>query len=173
MILIFGLRPRKKKKNAIRINGILTKENEDSRIRINYFALHRLFKQEESKIAVTIYVSSNGIHKVLAEMVEKYDWNLALYDKSYFSKKEKQVDTRINVDVSTHANFHPKGKYRYVITSGDADMIPCIESVMKTESIVEIWSWNSSLSSKIKKLVSNLLGELLLIHSIVYFRKLP
>ncbi|KAF2489950.1 hypothetical protein BU16DRAFT_567043 [Lophium mytilinum] len=75
------------------------------------------------------------------------------FERGYHSGTEKQVDTAIvaaSVEDACEDN-HSGRKSEFIIVSGDLDMLPGIEKIIKKKRTVHVWSWNECLARGLER----------------------
>ncbi|KAL4724435.1 hypothetical protein ACLX1H_009049 [Fusarium chlamydosporum] len=75
--------------------------------------------------------------------------------RSGFNGREKQVDTKLAVDMVFEASaaMHLGTPCVFAVVSGDADMVPAVEKVAFCGYDVHVWSWEDSLSKAFQELL--------------------
>lgn len=78
-------------------------------------------------------------------------------ERSVVSGREKQVDTRLVVDMVFEASttMHLEIPCVFAIVSGDSDMIPAAVKIAWFGYDVHVWSWKNSISSTFIKLLED------------------
>ncbi len=79
---------------------------------------------------------------------EKKNWEVRTPHRNAITNKEKQVDTMLVAEVTERAIKTPKHeRTTIVLVTGDADVIPAVDQVLKEEGWkIEIYMWRQSMS---------------------------
>ncbi|MBD2017277.1 NYN domain-containing protein [Microcoleus sp. FACHB-53] len=117
--------------------------------------LERLYQLTVGKSGHGYFYGSrtSGNGSVL-ENAEKVGFIPVTYNRS-FVNKEKEVDQSIACDVVEHSYELMQSDDRVIILSGDRDLVPAINKLIKRRFKVEVLFWNHAASNKLKQAASN------------------
>ena len=131
------------------------KSSKDHRVRISIGNLTDVVAKSRDVRQGILYGSEPPkIDSVWEKIRQHKCWEVKTKKRSYITHKEKEVDAQLLVDVTEVACITPPQKRStIVLITGDADMCPAVEKIMKYEGWkVEIYMWEDSLSDRLKVL---------------------
>ncbi len=124
-------------------------KTEDPRVRIDVGKLADQIAADRPVAEGVLFGSEPpSVDSVWEKIREKKNWHVRLSNRSTITKKEKQVDTKLVAEVTAKAIKTPKHeRTTIVLVTGDADMIPAVDQVLKEEGWkIEIYMWKQSKS---------------------------
>jgi NYN domain len=127
--------------DAGRVKDILTKKSRLGDDEINF------------NVKVELYGSTPPPVDTVWEAIESHDVTVNTFARSTWTGREKQVDQRIAVDSASQAADDQHGGIRseFMLVSGDSDLLPAVEAIVKRGFPVHIWSWENCLASVYKQ----------------------
>ena len=115
----------------------------DHRVRINYRALGDI-------IAAKRDINLGKVYNCQAVYINDSRFSLKLTEASFHTGGQKEVDTRICVDIMSILT--PTTPATVVLVSGDRDILPALEKVLEAGWRVEIYMWEKSTAARLKEL---------------------
>lgn len=133
------------------------KTGEDHRVRIDIGKLTDVVAAGRTVEQGFLYGSEPPAIDEVWEKIRKHGWAVDTKKRQRTTGKEKKVDTQIAVDIVTKAFNTPLDKRSTIILiTGDADLLPAIEGVLKCEGWrVEVYMWKQALSRDLKALTDD------------------
>lgn len=130
------------------------RECEDHRIRIDYGSLMEVVGKERRVVEAVFYGSRPPDKDSVWNKVRERGWKVVIKPRSSVTKKEKEVDGQIIADiVELLASTPPSKQGTIVLITGDADMRPAVEKVVKYKTWkIEVGVWKSILSHRLTSL---------------------
>lgn len=129
------------------------KSSQDHRVRISIGNLTDVVSKSREVKKGTLYGSEPPqIDSVWDKIRQHKHWEVKTKKKSFLTHKEKEVDAQLLVDVTEVAcTTPPAERSTIILITGDADMCPAVEKIMKYDGWkVEIYMWKNSLSKRLK-----------------------
>ena len=99
------------------------------------------------------------------EKIREHGWQVVTSERSFVTKKEKQVDQHMVADITEMVSDRSVVKGKIVLVTGDADVIPAIRKGLRKNWSFDIWMWASGISKKLRTLEKQN-PELLSIHEL-------
>lgn len=127
---------------------------EDTSIRIDVGGLlNNVVSKGRNVAAANLYGSEPPPVDTVWKKMEERGWNVNVKARSAVTKKEKQVDTQLVVDVtkmvcSTSTVAPPTNTVVFI--SGDLDILPAIKVAKEKNWNVEVYMWKHAIASKLK-----------------------
>ena len=100
----------------------------------------------------TLYGSEPPPIDTVWQKIRDRGWKVITSKRNRFTKKEKQVDHQMVADITALVSDRSVAKGKVVMVSGDADMIPAVKECLKMKWSIEIWMWESGISSSLIKM---------------------
>lgn len=143
------------KKLASKVNRL--KSTEDHRVRIEIGKLTDIVAKDRPVAQGFLYGSEPPAIDKVWKKIREHGWNVDPLKKSRMTGKEKMLDTKLVADVTERACTTPEEQRSTIILiTGDADVIPAMEKVMKYKGwSLEVYMWKHALSSDIKKMTGD------------------
>ncbi|KAJ9612440.1 hypothetical protein H2200_004037 [Cladophialophora chaetospira] len=143
----------------------LTDSDRDPRLRIDVGKLIDVPRNGRSQGPSFLYGSRPPPNDTVWKAFEKFRFNTKIYDRA--RGKEKEVDNSMATDLSSKATElkiraeydlgykQHKANTTFVAITGDRDILPPIKQVLNCNIRVELWAWQSGISTEYLKLKSN------------------
>lgn len=116
-------------------------------------------EQREYDVYWKLYGSTPPPVDTIWEAFRKEEFKVNTFKRSPWTKKEKQVDSNLNVDCtrqSTLANAY-KIPTVFIIVSGDRDLWDAVREIATTDGLpVHVWSWRNDLAKIYSSPVENI-----------------
>ena len=130
------------------------KTKEDHRVRIDVGKLTDVVAKDRKVAQGFLYGSEPPPVDTVWQKIKERGWVVPKPKKrSTITGKEKGVDAQLVVDITEMACTTPKkDRTTIIIISGDADIMPAIDLVLKYGWNVEIYMWEDAMSNELKKL---------------------
>ncbi|KPM42970.1 hypothetical protein AK830_g3589 [Neonectria ditissima] len=140
----------------------LTDTDRDPRLRIDVGRLVETLCKSRIQGASFLYGSRPPPNDSVWKAFEKFQFQTKIYDRAW--GKEKEVDNSMATDLSSKATelrvgakYDPRVKQQlenttFVVITGDRDMLPPIKRVLECNIRVELWAWESGISTEYLKL---------------------
>ena len=131
------------------------KTKEDHRVRIDIGKLTSVVANGRPVAQGFLYASEPPAVDTVWQKIKDCGWRLPLPKRtSKLIEKEKGVDAQLVADIIEMACTTPeKQRTTIAIISGDADVMPAIQKVLKYKGWkVEVYMWKDAMSSDLKKL---------------------
>ena len=131
------------------------KTKEDHRVRIDIGKLTSVVANGRPVAQGFLYASEPPPVDTVWEKIKECGWRVPQPKKrSVLTGKEKGVDAQLVADITEMACTTPEEqRTTIVIISGDADVVPAIQKVLKYKGWkVEVYMWENAMSSDLKKL---------------------
>ena len=129
------------------------KTTEDHRVRIDIGKLTDVLADKRPISQGVLYGSEPPPVDTVWIKIKEKGWRVEKDRKSVVSGKEKKVDTRLVAEITRLAIRTPiEERTTIVLVSGDADVIPAIEEVMKESHWrVEVCMWKHAISRDLSR----------------------
>ncbi|KAK1762489.1 hypothetical protein QBC33DRAFT_281548 [Phialemonium atrogriseum] len=140
----------------------LTDSDRDPRLRIDVGKLVDTLRNDRIQGPSFLYGSRPPPNDSVWKAFEKYKFKTKIYDRAH--GKEKEVDNSMATDLSSQATElsiraeyelgakQRKANTTFVAITGDRDMLPPIKKVLESNIRVELWAWESGMSTEYLKL---------------------
>ena len=139
------------KKLAGRQKGLRTID--DHRLRIDVGKLGDVVAAGRPVVKGILYGSEPPKIDTVWKKIRECGWEVKTNEKSKITGKEKEVDGNIVADIMDIGYDTPEqDRSTIALISGDADMKPAIEKIIKKGWKVEIYMWAQGFSSRLKTL---------------------
>ncbi len=123
------------------------------RYRIEYGHLLNLVLDGRSPGAMPeLYGSEPPPNDSVWKMIRSKGYNVQVFKRNFFGH-EKQVDTRMTMDIGKLIYKLRTVPAVLVIVAGDADFIPATEDARAEGWTVEVWYWSHAMSGDLKQVV--------------------
>ena len=124
------------------------KSNEDHRVRIDMGKLADLIADGRRVQEGVLYGSEPPPVDTVWKKIREKGWKVGSQRRSMITGKEKQVDTSLVADVTETAILTPlHERTTIVVVSGDADVIPALDKILKQERWkIEIYMWRHAIA---------------------------
>ena len=131
--------------------GFMT--DQDHRVRIDMGKLADVLGRDREEVKGKLYGSEPPPIDTVWKRIRERGWEVITSQRSQVTGKEKQVDTKMVTDVVSLACSTPIHERTTMIpVTGDANIIPAIEEVVKQERWkVEVYMWAGSISNHLKR----------------------
>ncbi|KAK3291974.1 uncharacterized protein B0H64DRAFT_408550 [Chaetomium fimeti] len=135
----------------------LQDSDRDPRLRIDIGKLVGRLLRNRTQGGSFLYGSRPPPNDSVWKAFEKKKFETSIYDRAY-NGKEKGVDNAMSVEMTDKATelrveakytaqtAAEKDKTTFVVITGDRDMMPAVERVLKCKIRVELWGWRSGIS---------------------------
>lgn len=126
---------------------------EDHRVRIEIGKLAECVSQGRIIRKVFVFGSRPPHADSVWEKMKEHGWEVVVKERNSWTSKEKGVDTQLVVGMLDV--FYKQEPETIVLVSGDADMFPAVEYILKDREKnwrVEVRSWRDSTARCLKKL---------------------
>ncbi|KAF4961792.1 hypothetical protein FSARC_10088 [Fusarium sarcochroum] len=103
---------------------------------------------EKIDMCFKLYGSNLHVDDQFLQALHRHDVHVVNCKRSFWNGREKQVDTKLAVDMAveaTHA-LHWETPSAFALVSGDADLAPAVEQAAEHGYDVYVWSWKDSLA---------------------------
>ena len=141
-----------------------SKGQEDHRVRIDVGELLKVVAKGRHVAEANLYGSEPPPLDTVWDKMREKGWNVISHKRSRITDKEKQVDTQLVTDATIKACKTKPSNNTIIFISGDVDMKPAIEAIIKEGWKVEVFMWNHALSNELKKLPREFEG-----HCTIYY----
>ncbi len=86
-------------------------------------------------------------------MMASYGLKVYTYARNRHTNREKEVDNKLSTDVAAKASkaYYSRTPAVFIIVSGDRDLRPAVNKVMKKGFHVHLWSWENGLANVFTK----------------------
>lgn len=124
---------------------------EDHRVRIDMGKLGDVLAEGRSIEKGVLYGSEPPRIDTVWEKIKEKGWEVVKGQRNQISGKEKQVHTHLVADVVEIALTTPvEQRSTIILVTGDANVIPAIESIFKHDSHwnIEVFMWKNAISRK-------------------------
>lgn len=124
---------------------------EDHRVRIDMGKLGDVLAEGRSIEKGVLYGSEPPRIDTVWEKIKEKGWEVVKSPRNQISGKEKQVHTHLVADVVEIALTTPvEQRSTIILVTGDANVIPAIESIFKHDSHwnIEVFMWKNAISRK-------------------------
>ena len=135
------------KKAYAQAHKLLT--SEDPRARFDIGQLNEVVAEGREVSGRMLYGSKPPPVDTVWAKMEEQGWNVDIKQKSYHTRKEKQVDVQLVTDVVSLVHRMKNGTV--IIVSGDSELLPAINEVLSRGWKVEVWSWKQAMSANIRE----------------------
>ena len=125
------------------------KSQHDHRVRIDFGKLVDIVAKKRPVGHVTLYGSVPPPQDSVWNKARELGWNVVTKKRSFCTGKEKKVDVQFAVDAVEEAGSEPS---TIVFVTGDTDMYPAAEKIVKKGRKVEIYMWSHALSGDWREL---------------------
>ena len=124
------------------------KANEDHRVRIDMGKLADLIADGRCVQEGVLYGSEPPPVDTVWKKIREKGWRVNSQRRSLTTGKEKKVDTSLATDVTETAILTPlHERTTIVVVSGDSDMIPALDKILKQERWkIEIYMWRHAIA---------------------------
>ncbi|OQV10861.1 NYN domain-containing protein [Cladophialophora immunda] len=142
----------------------LTDSDRDPRLRIDIGKLIDTLRNGRNQGPSFLYGSRPPPNDTVWKAFEKFKFKTKIYDRA--RGKEKEVDNSMATDLSSKATElkiraeydlrykQQKANTTFVAITGDRDILPPIKKVLESDIRVELWAWQSGISTEYLKLNS-------------------
>ena len=127
------------------------KTKEDHRLRVDIGKLTTVVANGRPVAQGFLYASEPPPVDTVWEKIKECGWRVP---QPMLTGKEKRIDAQLVADITGRACMTPEEqRTTIVIISGDADVVPAIQMVLKYKVWkVEVYMWESAMSCDLKKL---------------------
>ena len=125
----------------------------DHRVRINYGPLTDVVANGRDAYG-TLYGSRPPDIDPVWNKIRQHGWKVKVLEKSFHTRKEKEVDATILKDILALVRVPPSKRSTVVLISGDRDMRPAVKEILQKAKgwKIEICMWKRSISHGLKEL---------------------
>ena len=125
---------------------------EDHRVRLSMGKLANRITNNRTLEQGILYGSEPPPADTVWKRLRENGWTVKTFNRSVITNKEKQIDTQLVADVTETAIKTPLYKRStIVVVSGDADMIPALEKILKEEKWkIEVFAWEHTIAKGLK-----------------------
>lgn len=133
------------------------KTSEDHRVRIDVGALTDVIACGRPVKKGKLYGSEPPPVDTVWKKIKERGWEVEKDKRHLITGKEKKVDTRLVAEVTALAvRTPPEERTTIVLVTGDADVIPAIEEVMRESHWkVEVYMWKQAMSHELPRYAAN------------------
>ena len=127
--------------------------DQDHRVRIDMGKLADVLGRDREEVKGKLYGSEPPPIDTVWKRIRERGWEVITSQRSQLTGKEKQVDTKMVTDVVSLACSTPiHERTTMILVTGDANIIPAIEEVVKQERWnVEVYMWASAISNQLRR----------------------
>ena len=118
---------------------------EDHRVRFDVGKLTEVIANGREIKGLNLYGSEPPQVDSVWQKIEQQGWKTNIKRRSHCTGKEKKVDASMNVNITEAVYENQPGTI--VVVSGDSDFEPSIESALKRDWKVEVYSWEHATSN--------------------------
>lgn len=128
------------------------KTSQDHRVRINIGKLTDLIAGDRQVQQGILYGSEPPPVDTVWDKIRAKGWQVERQRRSRITGKEKKVDTKLVADVTRTAITTPvHERTTIVLVTGDADIIPALEEIIKEDEWkIEVYMWRQGIAKDIK-----------------------
>ncbi|SPO06267.1 uncharacterized protein DNG_08956 [Cephalotrichum gorgonifer] len=133
--------------------------DQDPRLRINIGKLVDVLRKSRNQGESFLYGSRPPPNDGVWDAFKGFNFKTKIYDRAHCGK-EKEVDNSMATDLSQkatelsiRAEYEPsfqrqKASTTFIAITGDRDMLPPIQRVLEYKIPVELWAWESGISTE-------------------------